>query len=89
MATAGSFLFNERQSSFDAGDKAEVSAIGTKRTWRFALQMSAYDPKRTSSKLLLDYFINLREQRRWDGETERFRRFHVDRYFKICGLLHR
>ena len=66
-----------------------MSAIGTWRTWACALHMSAFDPKRTSGKLLLDYFINLREQRRWDGETERFHRFHVDRYLKICGLLHR
>jgi hypothetical protein len=25
-----------------------MSAIGTKQTWRFALHMSAFDPKRTS-----------------------------------------
>jgi hypothetical protein len=51
--------------------------------------MSANDPKQTSSKLPLDYFIDLREQRRWDSETERFRRFHVDRDLKFCRLLDR
>jgi hypothetical protein len=51
--------------------------------------MSAFDPKQTSSKLLLDYFIDLRDQRRWDSETERFRRFHVDRDLKFCRLLDR
>jgi hypothetical protein len=53
--------------------------LGVKRTCLFGPHTSAFDPKRTSGKLLLDYFINLREQRRWDGEAERFRRFHVDR----------
>ena len=28
-----------------------MSAAGTKRTWRFALQMSAFDPKRTSDEI--------------------------------------
>ena len=56
-----------------------MSAFGGKADIAPASHMSAIDPKRTSGKLLLDYFINLREQRRWDGETERFRRFHVDR----------
>ena len=51
--------------------------------------LSANDPKRTSSKLLIDHFIDLREQRRWDSEAEPLRRFHVDRHLKFCGLLHR
>ena len=30
-----------------------MSAFGTKRTWRFALHMSAFDPKRTSRATFL------------------------------------
>ena len=35
--------------------------LGVKRTWRFALQMSAYDPKRTSTNSTSEpsYVLNL------------------------------
>jgi hypothetical protein len=36
-----------------------MSAIGTKQTWRFALQISAYDPKLTWAVREFDTFFKL------------------------------
>jgi hypothetical protein len=41
--------------------RCKCPLLGAKRTWLFALQMSAFDPKRTSLGLLLDPFLSTSE----------------------------
>jgi hypothetical protein len=37
---------------------------------------------------LFDYFVSLGKQCRRDRQAKRFRRSHIDRHLKLCGLLH-
>jgi hypothetical protein len=46
------------------------SLLGVKRTYPFALHMSAYDPKRTF-RHSFDHFVGADEQRRRHGKAER------------------
>ena len=77
-----------------------MSAIGTKRTCRVALQMSAFgvkrtshrqtpmsafDPKRTSSVFLFNYLIRERNQPRRNGKSERFGGLKIDHEFDLVG----